>query len=356
MMDWTDRHCRYFHRLIAPSLTLYTEMVITGALIHGEAERFLRFDKSQHPVVLQLGGSDPDDLATSAKMGEVAGYNEINLNCGCPSERVQSGSFGACLMKEPALVASCIKAMQNAVNIPVTVKCRVGIDDSDDYNFLKNFIETVSKQGGCQTFIVHARKAWLKGLSPKENREVPPLQYEIAEKIRTAFPDLNIQVNGGIRDIERIQHLLRHPVGTSAGGLHERDLQKSSASLNTSGSPLLVSANADRGDDSFVGFDGVMIGREAYQNPWFLRQVEEEFYGTENLPSAEEIVMQMIPYIIDQQKRYETPVKSITRHMTGLFQGIPGARTWRQVLSTEVHQDDVTAEILKTALDRAFHA
>lgn len=313
MMDWTDRHCRYFHRLIAPSLTLYTEMVITGALIHGEAERFLRFDESQHPVVFQLGGSDPADLATSAKIVEAAGYDEINLNCGCPSERVQSGSFGACLMKEPNLVADCVKAMQDAVSVPVTVKCRIGIDDSDDYNFLKDFIETVSTKGGCQTFIIHARKAWLKGLSPKENREIPPLQHDVAEQIKATFPALNIQVNGGIRDLENLQEKLK-------------------------------------------SFDGAMIGREAYQNPWFLRQVEEEIYGIQNLPSAEDVVLSMIPYIIDQQQRYDTPVKSITRHMTGLFQGIPGARAWRQILSTEVHQDGVTAEILKSALDKAFSA
>ena len=324
MMDWTDRHCRYFHRLIAPSVQLYTEMVTTGALIFGESERFLRFSDTEHPISLQLGGSDPTDLATCAKMGEEAGYDEINLNCGCPSDRVQSGAFGACLMRDPALVADCVKAMQDAVSIPVTVKCRIGIDDSEEYTFLEDFVGTVSDTG-CNDFIIHARKAWLKGLSPKENREVPPLQYDVVERLKTAFPDLFLPVNGGIKTMEDVKNKL-------------------------------------------AKFDGVMIGREAYQNPWFLRELEQEIYGSlnnasgaqaryggKNLPSAEDVVMQMIPYIKDQQERFETPVRSITRHMTGLFQGIPGARAWRQILSTEVHKDGVTAEILKTALNRAFH-
>lgn len=312
MMDWTDRHCRFFHRLIAPSVLLYTEMVTTGAILFGnDRDRFLAFDKNEHPVALQLGGSDPAALAKCAKIGEDYGYDEINLNCGCPSERVQSGSFGACLMREPQLVADCVKAMQDAVSIPVTVKCRIGVDDSEDYNFLADFIDTISTHGDCQTFIIHARKAWLKGLSPKENREIPPLQYDIVEKIKAAFPHLTFPVNGGIKTIE---------------GITEK-LEK---------------------------FDGVMIGREAYQNPWFLRAIEEKFYNTKNLLSPEQIIDQMIPYIKDQGIRFGTPVKSITRHMTGLFQGMPGARTWRQILSTDVHQDGVTAEILRTAYDRAF--
>ena len=314
MMDWTDRHCRFFHRLIAPSVTLYTEMVTTGALIFGDSDRFLRFEKQEHPIVLQLGGSDPKDLATSAKMAEEYGYDEINLNCGCPSERVQSGAFGACLMKEPDLVADCIKSMQDAVSIPVTVKCRIGIDDSEDYTFLKKFVEIVSTKGGCKTFVIHARKAWLKGLSPKENRDIPPLQYDIVHRLKAEFPNLDIQINGGIKTIEQMKEQLEHPL------------------------------------------NGVMIGREAYQNPWFLRQIEEEFYGTTDLLSAEDIVFAMIPYIKSQQERYETPVRSVTRHMTGLFQGKPGARAWRQYLSTEVHKDGVTAEILEHALDNAFNA
>lgn len=314
MMDWTDRHCRYFHRLIAPSILLYTEMVTTGAILFGnDRDRFLRYSEEEHPVALQLGGCDPEALATCAKIGEEYGYDEINLNCGCPSDRVQSGSFGACLMKEPALVAQCIKAMQDKVSIPVTVKCRIGIDDSEDYEFLADFVETVSKDGGCQTFIIHARKAWLKGLSPKENRDIPPLQYDIVERLKESFPDLFFPVNGGIKTIEDIKEKLET-------------------------------------------FDGVMIGREAYQNPWILREIETEIYKTENLPTPEDVIAQMIPYIEDQQARFDTPVKSITRHMTGLFQGKPGARRWRQVLSTEVHQDGVTAEILNTALEKAFSA
>jgi tRNA-dihydrouridine synthase A len=311
MMDWTDRHCRHFHRLIAPSVQLYTEMVTTGALIFGkDEERFLGYSDIQHPISLQLGGSDPADLATSAKMGEKFGYDEINLNCGCPSDRVQSGSFGACLMREPALVADCIKAMQDAVSIPITVKCRIGIDDSEDYTFLEDFVNIVSATG-CADFVIHARKAWLKGLSPKENRDIPPLQYDIVERLKAAFPDLFLPVNGGIKTMEDVKEKLEK-------------------------------------------FDGVMIGREAYQNPWFLRELEEKIYGGTDLLTAEEIVMQMIPYIKDQQERFGTPVRSVTRHMTGLFQGIPGARAWRQILSTEVHKEGVTAEILETAMNKAF--
>jgi tRNA-dihydrouridine synthase A len=202
MMDWTDRHCRYFHRLIAPSVTLYTEMVTSQALKFGDQDRHLRYHEAEHPVVLQLGGSNPADLTTSAKLGEKYGYDEINLNCGCPSDRVQSGSFGACLMKDPALVNDGIKAMQDAVSIPVTVKCRIGIDDCEDYAFLEKFITTVS---ACDTFIIHARKAWLQGLSPKENREIPSLEYDVVKKIKTNYPHLNIQINGGIKTIEDIK-------------------------------------------------------------------------------------------------------------------------------------------------------
>lgn len=302
MMDWTDRHCRYFHRLIAPSVQLYTEMVTTGALINGDAERFLRFSEQEHPIVLQLGGSEPDDLAISAKMGQDAGYDEINLNCGCPSERVQSGAFGACLMKEPELVRDCIKKMIQVVDIPVTVKCRIGIDDSNDYEFLEKFISIVA-DGGCKTFIIHARKAWLKGLSPKENREVPPLQYDIAAQIKAAFPELTFPVNGGIRTI-------------------------------------------DDAKDKLSRFDGIMIGREAYQHPWFLRSLEEEFFDTTNLPSQKQVVEAMIPYIHKQAKLYETPIKSITRHMIGLFQGTPGARKWRQAIATKAHLPETKPEFL----------
>lgn len=326
MMDWTDRHCRYFHRLIAPSVQLYTEMVTTGAIIFGnDRDRFLRFDEAEHPNALQLGGSDPKDLATCSKIGEEYGYDEINLNCGCPSERVQSGAFGACLMREPELVADCIKSMQDSVSVPVTVKCRIGIDDSEEYTFLEDFVSKIADIG-CKTFIIHARKAWLKGLSPKENREIPPLQYDIVERLKSNFPDLTIGINGGIKTIDQVQSMLAIPPRPPAC------------------------------EHSDIKFDSVMIGREAYQNPWFLREIEEKIYGTQNLPSAEDIVLQMISYIKKQAEAFDIPVKSVTRHMTGLFQGKPGARTWRQILSTEVHQDGVTPEILETALERAFAA
>ena len=320
MMDWTDRHCRYFHRLIAPSVTLYTEMVTTGALIRGDSERFLRYDEREKPVILQLGGSDPKDLAISAKMGEEAGYDEINLNCGCPSDRVQSGFFGACLMKEPELVRDCIQAMREAVSIPVHVKTRIGIDDSEEYEFVDKFVDTVCKTNAlneetpttnCNTFVIHARKAWLKGLSPKENREVPPLRYDIVERLKNDHPDLNIQLNGGIKTIEDVKNNL--------------DI-----------------------------FDGVMVGREAYQNPWFLREIEEQILGTTSLLNAEEIIDEMIIYAVNQHEKYQTPLKSITRHMTGLFQGIPGARRWRQILSTEMHLDTSKPENLKSAYSNAF--
>jgi tRNA-dihydrouridine synthase A len=267
-------------------------MVTTGALLHGDRDRFLRFSEAEQPVALQLGGSEPADLAACAKMAEAYGYDEVNLNCGCPSDRVQSGRFGACLMKEPELVASCVAAMTDAVSIPVTVKCRIGIDDSDDFSFLNRFIEQVSK-AGCQKFIIHARKAWLKGLSPKENREVPPLRYDIAARIKEAYPDLTFILNGGVKTIEKIRNSCKE-------------------------------------------FDGVMIGREAYQNPWFLAEIEQEVFGSATIVSRETIARAMIPYIREQNEKHGTPAKSITRHMLGLFNGLPGARGWRRVL-TETH-------------------
>ena len=302
MMDWTDRHCRYFHRLLSPHAHLYTEMVTTGALIHGDRDRFLRFSEQEQPVALQLGGSDPADLAKCAKLVEAYGYDEINLNCGCPSDRVQSGRFGACLMKEPDLVAECVAAMADAVSIPVTVKCRIGIDDSDDFSFLNSFIEGVSK-AGCQKFIIHARKAWLKGLSPKENREVPPLRYDIAAQIKTAYPHLRFVLNGGITDM------------------------------------TTVCANSNI-------FDGLMIGREAYQNPWFLAEIERELFGSVAIVSRETIARAMIPYIDEQGRRFGTPAKSITRHMLGLFNGLPGARAWRRVLSETADIEAALEEVL----------
>lgn len=289
MMDWTDRHCRYFHRLLSPHVHLYAEMVTTGALLHGDRDRFLRFSEEEQPVALQLGGSDPATLAACAKMGEAYGYDEINLNCGCPSDRVQNGRFGACLMKEPETVATCIAAMADAVSVPVTVKCRIGIDNSDDFSFLDNFVKKVS-ESGCQKFILHARKAWLKGLSPKENREKPPLRYDLAQEIKNKYQHIEIILNGGIKTIEDAK-----------------------SGLKT--------------------FPGVMIGREAYQNPWFLAEMEREFFDTPVIPAREDVAHAMISYIAEQERLHEMPAKSVTRHMLGLYNGLPGARAWRRVLS-----------------------
>lgn len=294
MMDWTDRHCRYFHRLLSPNATLYTEMVTTGAILFGDKERHLRFSPQEHPVALQLGGSEPEALKASAKFGEEFGYDEINLNCGCPSDRVQKGKFGACLMAEPDLVAECVGAMSSVVKIPVTVKCRIGIDNSVDYEFLNTFIEKV-KAAGCDTFIIHARKAWLKGLSPKENREVPPLNYDLVTEIKKNHPDLTIEINGGLNTLALI--------------------------------------------DSVSHLDGAMIGREAYQNPYFLNEIEQHLNGAEKA-NRFDIARAMIPYIEDQQSRFGTPVHTVTRHTLGLFNGLRGARLWRQKLSDAPQMKD----------------
>ena len=293
MMDWTDRHCRVFHRHISRHTWLYTEMVTTGALVYGDVERHLRFNEEEHPVALQLGGSDPADLATSAKLGEKWGYDEINLNCGCPSERVQKGAFGACLMAEPQLVADCVKAMRDAVSIDVTVKHRIGIDQTDSYDFVRDFVGTVA-DAGCNTFIVHARNAILKGLSPKENREVPPLKYDYAYRLKRDFPDFEIIINGGIKTEAEIDEHLRH-------------------------------------------LDGVMLGREAYHNPFLMATFDQRYYGDDSASkSREQIVAVMIPYIQAQLAQHGAKglkLNSITRHMLGLMTGLPGARAFRQVLS-----------------------
>ncbi len=291
MMDWTDRHCRYFHRLLAPRALLYTEMVHAGAILHGDAERFLAFDPAEHPVALQLGGSEPVDLARAAAIGAARGYDEINLNCGCPSERVQRGRFGACLMLEPDHVASCVAAMIAAVpaTVPVTVKCRIGVDDSDELPFLLRFV-SASAAAGCRSFVVHARKAWLKGLSPKQNREVPPLRYGVVHALKREFPELEIVLNGGLR---------------SPAGAHEQ--------------LRLV--------------DSVMIGREAYENPWSLRAFHDELYGTPgDAPTRTDIVAVMADYA-ERQGRGGVPVRTVARHMLGLFNGLPGARAWRRRLA-----------------------
>lgn len=294
MMDWTDRHCRYFLRLISPNAWLYTEMVTTGALIHGDADRHLRFHESEQPVALQLGGSNPENLAKCAKMGADYGYNEINLNCGCPSDRVQKGRFGACLMKEPDLVADCMAAMQDKVDIPVTVKCRIGVDEFDDYAFLADFVEKIADKG-VTTFVIHARKAWLQGLSPKENRTKPPLMYDRVEEIKRNYPHLRIILNG---EIQTVQHVQQH---------------------------LEI-------------FDGVMIGREAYQNPWVLHDIEREIFGNTNLPDREQVAKAMMDYIREELPQHPgMKLNSIVRHMMGLYKGQPGGQIWRRHLSERVH-------------------
>lgn len=330
MMDWTDRHCRYFHRLLSPNVRLYTEMVTTGALLHGDVDRHLRYNEQEHYVALQLGGSEPADLAACAKMGEDYGYDEINLNCGCPSERVQKGAFGACLMAEPDTVARGVEAMAKAVKTPITVKCRIGIDDSEEYEFLKTFLKQVSN-AGCTMFVIHARKAWLKGLSPKENREIPPLNYDIPARIKAEFPHLEIIVNGGIKTIGEIRSFLTscHP-------------ERSEGSQE-----ILRSA---QNDSPLYNFDGVMIGREAYHNPSILLDIEREIFGNINTMSKEDAVAAMIPYIEEQQEKYGTPINTVTRHMIPLYQGERGSRAWRRALSTEPHKDGATPLFLKTAL------
>ena len=296
MMDWTDRHCRFFHRLLTQHTMLYTEMVTTGAIRHGSVERHMRFNSEEHPVALQLGGSDVNDLAFAAKLGEQWGYNEINLNCGCPSDRVQRGAFGACLMNEPQLVANGVKAMVDVVSVPVTVKHRIGIDQIESYDFVRDFVGTV-KEAGCNVFIVHARNAWLNGLSPKENREIPPLRYELAYQLKKDFPQLTIAINGGITRNEQIaEHLTE--------------------------------------------VDGVMIGREAYYNPWLLTTWDETFFqqpaqSVQSKPvlSREDVEEAMVTYMERAFKEDGCPGYAIARHMLGLYHGQRGGRLWRQVWS-----------------------
>ncbi len=308
MMDWTDRHQRRFMRMITPSSLLFTEMVTTGAILRGDSARFLHFDPAEHPVALQLGGADPDDLGRSARAGADWGYDEVNLNCGCPSDRVQAARFGACLMAEPDLVADCVKAMQDgAGSVPVTVKSRIGIDDQDDYAFLAHFVERIAA-AGVTTLTVHARKAWLSGLSPKQNREVPPLVYDRAYRIKADFPEIEIVVNGGITDLAGIDaHLAR--------------------------------------------VDGVMIGREAYQNPWFMAAVEAHVFGTDCLPDRHQVAAAMADYAEDRMAE-GTPLHSVTRHMLGLFNGLPGARAWRRTLSEGAREPGATPQLIIDAASR----
>ena len=290
MMDWTDRHCRYFHRLLSRHALLYTEMVTTGALRHGDVQRHLRFNAEEHPVALQLGGSEPTDLAYAAKLGQEWGYDEINLNCGCPSDRVQRGAFGACLMNEPRTVADGVKAMLDVVDVPVTVKHRIGIDKVESYDFVRDFVGQVS-DAGCRVFIVHARNAWLQGLSPKENREIPPLRYELAYQLKKDFPELVIAVNGGITMHEQTQtHLAQ--------------------------------------------VDGVMVGREAYYRPWWLTTWDAAYYNDAHaLPTREAVEEAMVRYMERAYAEDGCPWYAIARHMLGLYHGERGGRLWRQVWS-----------------------
>ncbi len=290
MLDWTDRHCRYFHRQLTRHTWLYTEMVTTGSVLFGDPNRQLDFNDQEHPVALQLGGSEPEELAKCAKLGQQWGYDEINLNCGCPSERVQRGAFGACLMAEPKLVADGVKAMCDAVDIDVTVKHRIGINDVDSYDFVRDFVGIVA-DAGCKTFIVHARNAILKGLSPKENREIPPLKYDYAYQLKKDFPQLEIIVNGGIRTLAEVDEHLLH-------------------------------------------LDGVMIGREAYHNPWLLTAFDERYYGEESFAKTRlQVVEAMLPYIDAQVATGGPRMNSIVRHMLGIMMGLRGAREFRQKMS-----------------------
>jgi tRNA-dihydrouridine synthase A len=304
MMDWTDSHCRSFHRLLAPHARLYTEMVTTGALLHGDPRRFLAFDASEHPVALQLGGHEPKDVAAAARIGAEFGYDEINLNVGCPSDRVQSGRFGACLMREPALVADCVMAMRAAVSIPVTVKCRIGVDDQDAYADLHRFVETLAS-AGLQVLIVHARKAWLHGLSPKENREIPPLDYPRVYRLKNEFPQLTVAINGGIVEVEAAQEHLRH-------------------------------------------VDGVMLGRAAYHDPYVLAHMEQALYGTP-VPGREAVLERFAPYIAAHLRKGEA-LRHVARHVLGLFLGEPGARSFRRYLSEHMRAPGADFEVIRGAL------
>jgi tRNA-dihydrouridine synthase A len=306
-MDWTDRHCRVFHRQISGHAQLYTEMVTANAVVFGDREKLLGFDAAEQPVILQLGGSEPTRLAEAAKIGADFGYAEINLNVGCPSDRVQEGRFGACLMAEPQLVADCVAAMNAAVEIPVTVKCRIGIDDQDEEQGLQDFVEIVSK-AGCETFVVHARKAWLKGLSPKENREIPPLNYDRVHRLKASFPNLNIILNGGLETLEQ-------------------------------------------GEPHLENLDGMMLGRAAYHMPWVMAEVDSKIYGATNpCATRRDAVIAMLPYI-EQQLSRGLFLHRITRHMLGLYHSQPGGRMWRQIISTESCKPGADVKVIMRALE-----
>jgi tRNA-dihydrouridine synthase A len=305
MMEWTDRHCRYFHRLLAPSALLYTEMVTTGAIVHGDADRFLAYNPEEHPLALQLGGSEPEDLAACARIAEQRGYDEVNLNVGCPSDRVQRGRFGACLMLEPDLVRDCMSAMLEAVDIPVTIKTRLGVDDCYSYQYMSDFVGRVA-ESGCTGFVMHARKAVLAGLSPKQNRDVPPLHHDWVYRLKKESPELEVVINGGIDSVESVKNQLDH-------------------------------------------VDGVMLGRAAYHTPWLLAECQQQFFETHGVSKREDIIEPMNLYL-ERQVKKGTAVKHISRHLLGLFQGLPGARAWRRYLSENAYRDDDNTDLLNQAL------
>lgn len=307
MMDWTDRHCRFLHRLLSREALLYTEMVTAPALVRGGALHLLEHSREEHPVALQLGGSDPEELARAARLGEEAGYDEINLNCGCPSDRVQSGRFGAVLMEEPALVADCVAAMREAVAVEVTVKCRIGVDDQEPRAVLPAFLETI-RAAGCTRVTIHARKAWLQGLSPKENRDIPPLDYDLVHAMKAAFPDLHVSLNGGIASLEAARAQLE------------------------------------------AGLDGVMIGRAAYHQPAeVLAEADPLIFGTGQAADPVAVARRMLPYI-DAHLAAGGKLHQVTRHMLGLFAGRPGARAWRRRLSEGAHRPGAGPELVEAAL------
>jgi len=306
MMDWTDRHCRYFMRLLNPSAFLYTEMITAAAIYHGDAERLLRYNDEEHPIALQVGGSDPERMANAARRAAKFGYDEVNINVGCPSDRVQSGQFGACLMARPQIVADCFKAMQAETDIPVTVKTRIGIDDQDNDEFLQRFVDIIAA-AGCQKLIVHARIAILDGLSPKENRTIPPLNYDRVFRLKREFPQLEIIINGGLADIQQVEAVLHH-------------------------------------------VDGAMIGRQAYHQPYFLAELAHHFDPDWPPPERREIVHAMLPYIESVLADGES-LHRVTRHMLGLFAGQPGARAWRRHISEHAHRPEAGVEVLINALN-----
>ncbi len=307
MMDWTDRHCRFFHRILTRRATLYTEMVTTAALIHGPRERLLGYDRAEHPVVLQIGGSEPGELARGARMAEDAGFDEVNLNIGCPSERVQRGAFGACLMREPDLVADGVAAMRAAVKIPVTVKCRIGVDDQDPREALFGFVDRIAKTG-CDTFFVHARKAWLKGLSPKDNREIPPLDYGLVYELKRARPELTIVINGGVASLDEVRAHLGQ-------------------------------------------VDGVMMGRAAYGSPWILADVDAAIFGDAAAVQSRARALEAFKPYVARELANGTPLNAMTRHVLGLFNGLPWARAFRRHLSENSVKRGAGVEVIDEALE-----